>query len=118
MDLALASASITPTAQPSPCKGWTARDVVGHLVQTQREMLHGHGVDHGDIPDLEADPLEAWRNHTAQVLHALADETLVRRAYDGHFGPTTVGETVERFYVWACMSTDGTWRAPPTYRPS
>jgi len=85
---------------PSPCEGWTARDVVGHMVQTQREMLNGHGVDLGDAPDLKADPAEAWRHHAGRVLHALADEALVGRTYDGHFGPTTVGETLEQFYVW------------------
>lgn len=31
-----------PTAawkSPSPCEGWTARDVVRHLIRTQRELL-------------------------------------------------------------------------------
>jgi len=85
---------------PSPCEGWTARDVVRHIVETQREMLNGHGVDLGNAPDLEADTAGAWRDHTNRVLEALADATLVGRAYDGHFGPTKVGETLEQFYVW------------------
>lgn len=85
---------------PSPCEGWTARDVVRHLVQTQREMLLGHGVDLGAEPDLEADPAGAWRDHATQVLGALMDEALVARSYDGYFGPTTVGATLEQFYVW------------------
>lgn len=85
---------------PSPCEGWTARDVVGHIVQTQREMLHGHGVELGDAPNLDPDPASAWSDHTQRVLDVLQDETLVGRAYDGHFGPTTVGATVEQFYVW------------------
>ncbi len=85
---------------PSPCEGWTARDIVGHIVQTQRELLNGHGVDLGNAPDLEADPVGAWLQHTARVLDALADEELTGRAYDGYFGPTTVGRTVEQFYVW------------------
>ena len=85
---------------PSPCEGWTARDVIGHMVQTQRELLAGHGVDVGDTPDLEADPAGAWRQHTHWVLDVLADEALVGRAYDGHFGPTTIGRTIEQFYVW------------------
>ena len=85
---------------PSPCEGWTARDVVAHMIQTQREMLTGHGADLGDAPDLDADPAVAWRHHTDRMLDVVADETLVGRAYDGHFGPTTVGETLEQFYVW------------------
>ena len=85
---------------PSPCEGWTARDLVRHLVQTQRELLGGHGVDLGDAPDLDADLAGAWRLHTDQVLDVLADEALLGREYDGHFGPTTLGRTVEQFYVW------------------
>lgn len=84
----------------SPCEGWTGLDVVAHMVQTQREMLNGHGVDLGDAPDLEADPAGAWRHHTDRVLDVVADEALVGRAYDGHFGPTTIGKTIEQFYVW------------------
>lgn len=85
---------------PSPCEGWTARDVVRHLIETQREVLLGHGVDLGIAPDLEADPAGAWGDHSTRVLEALRDESLVGRSYDGHFGPTTVGATLEQFYVW------------------
>ena len=85
---------------PSPCEDWTARDVVRHMILTQREMLTGHGVDLGTPPDLETDPAGAWLHHTERVLQAVADEALVGRAYDGHFGPTTVGSTMEQFYVW------------------
>ena len=92
----------------SPCEGRTARDVVGHMVQTQRELLGGHGVDLGDAPELEANPAGAWGQHTHRLLDVLTDEALVGRAYDGHFGPTTLGRTVERFYVWDMYVPDGT----------
>ena len=34
-----------PTAwdAPSPCSGWTGRDVVAHVVDTQRDYLTRHG---------------------------------------------------------------------------
>ena len=85
---------------PSPCEGWSARDVVAHLIATQRETLTGHGVDLGHSPDLTAGPAAAWTGHSRRVLDALADAGLVGRAYDGFLGPTTVGGTVEQFYVW------------------
>jgi uncharacterized protein (TIGR03086 family) len=84
---------------PSPCEGWSARDVVGHLIETQRAFLLPHGADLGPDPDL-ADPAAAWRRHAARVVTALADGRLAAVAYDGHFGPTTVGDTLERFYVF------------------
>jgi uncharacterized protein (TIGR03086 family) len=84
----------------SPCEGWTARDVVRHLVETQRDFLTGHGVDLGPAPDLDADPAAAWRAHRQAAGAAASDPAVTGTAFDGYFGPTTVGETLERFYVF------------------
>jgi uncharacterized protein (TIGR03086 family) len=86
--------------RPSTCEGWTVRDVVRHLVQTQREFLTERGVDLGAEPDVDADPAAAWRAHAARVAAAVADPAVAEQAYDGFFGPTTVGATLEQFYVW------------------
>lgn len=85
---------------PSPCEGWSATDVVAHLVDAQRDFLAPHGADLGERPDVGADPATAWREHADRVSRALSDETLPATAFDGFFGPTTVGATLERFYVW------------------
>ena len=84
---------------PSPCEGWTAADVVAHLVETQRDFLGQRGVDLGAVPDVAADPAAAWRDHAKRVQEALTDD-LVSTPYEGFFGPSTVGETFDRFYVW------------------
>ena len=76
------------------------RDVVRHLVQTQREFLTGRGVDLGEAPDVDADPAAAWRAHAGRVTAAVADPAVAEQAYDGFFRPTTVGATLEQFYVW------------------
>ena len=85
---------------PSPCEGWTARDVVRHLVETQRELFARHGLELGDAPDVDADPAGAWRAHSARVLDVLADDAVPAIAYDGHFGPTTLGATLVDFYAF------------------
>lgn len=85
---------------PSPCEGWSARDVIRHMVETQRELFSGRGVDLGPAPDLDADPAVAWHHHTKQVLDVLRDGAVVATGYDGYFGPTTIGATLEQFYVW------------------
>ncbi|GAB3347711.1 maleylpyruvate isomerase family mycothiol-dependent enzyme [Modestobacter lapidis] len=84
----------------SPCAGWSAADVVGHLVETQRGFLRTYGADLGAAPDVAGDPAAAWRDHSKRVLEALADDAFVATGYDGHFGPTTVGATLEQFYVF------------------
>ncbi|KGH44523.1 hypothetical protein IN07_22975 [Modestobacter caceresii] len=87
-------------SRPSPCEGWTAADVVGHVIGTQREFLTTHGVDLGEAPDVAADPAAAWRGHAERVTGAVSDEAVASREFDGFFGRTTVGATFEQFYVW------------------
>jgi len=90
----------TRWASPSPCSGWTAADVVAHLIDTQRDFLATHGVELGAAPDVAADPAAAWREHAKQVTVALADGAVAAREFDGFFGRTTVGAALEQFYVW------------------
>jgi len=90
----------TAWASPSPCEDWSAADVVGHLVGTQRDFLTGHGVDLGEAPDVAADPAAAWHRHTGRVAAALSDDAVRSRDFDGFSGPTTVGAAFEQFYVW------------------
>lgn len=85
--------------RPSPCDGWTTRDVVAHIVDTQREFLAGRGLDVGERPDLD-DPAAGWHEHTDRVVALLTDSQLVAAPYEGYFGPTTLGATFEQFYIW------------------
>lgn len=88
---------------PSPCDGWDARQVVRHLIETQREFLIGRGLDLGEAPDIDGDPAAAWRAHRRGVLALISEDAVVATPYDGHFGPTTIGDTLERFYVFDMM---------------
>lgn len=83
--------------RPSPCEGWTARDVLAHLIDTQRDYFANHDLPLGERPDL-ADPVAAWAAHTAAVRGVLADPEVPARTFDGHFGPTTVGDALLQFY--------------------
>lgn len=86
-------------SRPSPCEGWAARDVVRHLIDTQRDFLAGRGFDPGAAPDVDADPAAAWRAHASAVGELLARPEIPDTGYDGWFGPTTVGRTLAQFYV-------------------
>lgn len=87
-------------SSPSPCDGWAAIDVVRHLVDAQRAFLTGKGVTLPEVPDLDADPAAAWHAHADAVADVLTDDDLVSTGYEGHFGPTTVGDTILSFYVF------------------
>lgn len=85
--------------RPSPCSDWTARDVVAHIIATQRDLLVGHGHDLGAMPDL-SDPAAGLRSHADRVLGLVSRAQVVDVTYEGFFGTTTVGATLVQFYVW------------------
>lgn len=93
----LATVPAEAWSNPSPCDGWTVRDVVAHVVDSQRDFFAGHDVDLGTTPPFD-DPAAAWQAHRDAVASRLADPAIADRAFDGHFGPTTIGETLIRFY--------------------
>lgn len=84
---------------PSPCEGWTVRDVVRHVVDTERDFLTRHDLATGEAPDL-ADPATGWHQHAQQTLATLSQDGVADRTFDGYFGPTTVGQTMAEFYGW------------------
>ncbi len=85
--------------RPSPCSDWTARDVIDHIIATQRDLLVGHGHDLGAMPDL-SDPAAGLRSHAERVLELVSRAEVVDVTYEGFFGTTTVGATLVQFYVW------------------
>lgn len=84
---------------PTPCDGWTVRDVVLHTIETERDFLVRQGFEVGESPDL-ADPAQAWDDHRTVVERLLAEDGVVDREYDGFFGRTTIGATLADFYGW------------------
>lgn len=85
---------------PTPCEGWTVRDVVQHVVETEREFLSRHDLLGSSTPPDLADPAAGFRAHAREVAAALARDGVAEQEYDGYFGPTTVGETAGEFYGW------------------
>lgn len=84
---------------PTPCAGWTVRDVVEHVIQTEREFLARQGLDPGEAPEL-LDPAAAWRSHVSSVTGILGRAGVADREYDGYFGRTTIAATMADFYGW------------------
>ena len=82
---------------PSPCEGWTARDVVRHVVETQGMFLASVGRELGPLPSVDEDPVAAWEAARGVVQADLDDPARASAGYEGFFGPTTFEETVDRF---------------------
>lgn len=91
-------ASTTAWDSPTPCEGWAVRDLVDHLITTQRDFLTERGLD---VPAVSLeDPARAWAQHTGEVLALLGRPGVGEAEYDGHFGRTTIAATMATFYGW------------------
>jgi uncharacterized protein (TIGR03086 family) len=82
---------------PSPCEGWTARDVVGHVAQSQSMFLGFIDRSVGEAPDVADDPLGAWTAARDAVQTALDDPEAATTTFEGFFGETSFEQGVDRF---------------------
>jgi uncharacterized protein (TIGR03086 family) len=81
---------------PSPCEGWVARDVVGHLVEwLPAFFLDGWGLDRPAIPSVDDDPAGAWIALRDGLQAALDDPAVAgRRRPDPHLGEVSFADAI------------------------
>jgi uncharacterized protein (TIGR03086 family) len=86
---------------PAPVDGWTARDVVRHLVEWLPGFLSsGAGVTLPAIPDVDSDPARAWRAHAKAVQELLDDPgTADGKLSNPHLGEIPLDQAIDRFYT-------------------
>ncbi len=86
---------------PAPVDGWTARDVVGHLVEWFPAFLDGAtDVTLPAGPSVADDPVGAWRTHTDAVQALLDDTDTAQREYDfPHMGRMSLEQVTDMIYT-------------------
>ena len=85
---------------PAPCAGWTARDVVGHLVTWVPGVLGRSGLELPSEPTVEHDPAGAWAAFADAVQAAVDDPVTAATRFDaGPPGEMTVGAAVDMLVV-------------------
>lgn len=87
-------------SNPAPCEGWTAADVVDHVVGTQVNVVRSLTGDAPEV-DVAADPKGAWRQAYQAMRSALEQPGALDGMAPGPFGEMPVGQIVGRF-----LSTD------------
>ncbi|GIL26782.1 TIGR03086 family metal-binding protein [Actinocatenispora comari] len=84
----------------SPCAGWTARDVLRHVLETSyRDMPAQVGLT-VTIGSVDDDPVGAWRGARDQLQEILADPARAGLEYDGMFGRTSLAQTIGGFCLF------------------
>lgn len=83
---------------PAPVDGWTARDVVGHLVDWFPGFLAGGGIDLPSGPAVNDDPVAAWR-HQVDAVQALIAKRGEEPFTHPRAGTHRLADAVDRFYT-------------------
>ena len=82
---------------PTPCEEWSARDLVGHLVEATGMFFGFIGKEAPSGPPVEDDPLGAFTAARDAMQAALDDPATAEQEYDGMFGRTTFAASVDGF---------------------
>ncbi len=88
----------TDWSAPAPVPGWTARDVVEHLVRWFPGFLAGGGIELPAGPSVADDPIAAWQ-HQADAVQALLEERGEESFTHPHAGSHRLSDAVDRFYT-------------------
>ncbi|WP_248962442.1 TIGR03086 family metal-binding protein [Sphaerisporangium perillae] len=83
-------------SNPSPCDEWTARDVVGHIVDMHAAMLSPLGKSLSPAPTVEEDPLDAFVSARADVEAVLADPATAASEVATPAGRLTVEQHIDQ----------------------
>jgi uncharacterized protein (TIGR03086 family) len=86
---------------PSPCAGWSARDVVGHLVEWFPPFLaDGADITLAGGPSAADDPAGAWHALDRGVQAVLDDPaTAERRFHHDHAGDHALPDAIGMFFL-------------------
>jgi uncharacterized protein (TIGR03086 family) len=84
---------------PSPCPGWTARDIVAHLEDTARSFLGRVGLELPPSPSVMVDPVASWEATRAAVQGALDDPATASLTYEGQMGTMTLDQLIGSYGV-------------------
>ncbi|BBA95821.1 hypothetical protein RVR_835 [Actinacidiphila reveromycinica] len=87
---------------PSPCPGWTARDVAAHVVSNHRRAVAGLDGSDYSAPGRGEDLARAWGAASGEVGAALRDPGKARALLGEEFGSLPFEEFVRRM---ACADT-------------
>ena len=92
-------AAVPPDAweRPTPCEGWTVRDLVAHLVEVHGRFQRIAGREPPEHPSGDEDPLGAWSVVRDQMQADLDDPTRFEEEYEGRLGRARWGDSVDGF---------------------
>lgn len=85
---------------PAPCEGWTARDIVRHLVEWVPAVIGRAGIEFSPAPPVDTDAVAAWSALHRTLTESLASPHVSGRTFDaGPPGQLSVAQAIEMLVV-------------------
>jgi uncharacterized protein (TIGR03086 family) len=84
-------------SSPTPCEGWDARQLVGHVVDSTGMFLGFIGRSPEHLRSVDDAPLAAWTEARDAVQAALDDPATAKQEYEGMFGTSVFEESADQF---------------------
>jgi uncharacterized protein (TIGR03086 family) len=72
----------TAWSNPAPCAGWTARDIVRHVVEWVPAVIGRSGITFGSGPSVDDDPAGAWHALANTLQLSLDNPDVAARMFD------------------------------------
>ncbi|MUL41696.1 TIGR03086 family protein [Streptomonospora sp. PA3] len=82
---------------PTPCAGWTARDLLRHMIDNHTNAAGHVGIELELSESVEDAPVAAWHEARTALEKVLDDPSQAGKEYDGYFGRTSLAATVNDF---------------------
>ncbi len=92
-------AGVADWSAPSPVEGWSAREVVGHLISWFRVFLAAGGITTTPGPDVADDPVGAWAHHRNQIQRLLDGPKAEELFTHPMVGSMPLEAAIDRFYT-------------------
>lgn len=83
----------------TPCDEWNARQLVGHVIDTQYLFAGFIGLEPERGPSVDDDPVAAWHAARKVTQSALDDPALANQEFEGFSGRSTFASAVDRFLM-------------------
>lgn len=93
-------AAVDDWEAPSPCEGWSARDVLEHVASSQADVVTRVGLSITRSIDSAEDPVGSWREVRTAMQAILDDPALASLEYESLGSPTTLARTIDRFFCF------------------
>lgn len=90
--------AVTDWGAPTPCEGWTAQDLLDHVVTSERDFAARQGREVPLFDGSRSELSTQWVKHASALAALAGDETFINQHLSTATGEMTVGQAMLHFH--------------------